>query len=351
MVPSDLRSHADRAASGETVSLSPRTLMAWFGAYRRGRHKVDEVRAALAEVDMVTWPDFTAVHFDGEIELRKKSVPREPDSNDSGAERGPDRDQDVDVDERDYDSVPRLAQLKTASIPPTAIKRDQPIEAAETTMLRFGFSQLPVMQGNRNPDGFISWKSIGLARARGDNVEFVRDALVADVLVLKVDTNLFDAVQQIAEHDFCLVEGVGKKISGIVTSYDVALHFDELARPFLLLSQIEGHLRNLIAPYFSTQELAAARDSADQHRDVEHVSDLTFGEYQRLLQNPDNWARIPFRLHRSTFNAALEEVREIRNAVMHFSPDSGGDEELRILRDTSRFLAELVPARGAGSAG
>jgi len=46
---------------------------------------------------------------------------------------------------------------------------------------------------------------------------------------------------------------------GIVTTADLSLH-SPIGEPFLLLGQIENHVRNLMADKYTANELAAARD-------------------------------------------------------------------------------------------
>ena len=68
--------------------------------------------------------------------------------------------------------------------------------------------------------------------------------------------------------------------------------FREQTEPFLLLSEIENQLRRLINGHFSLQELEDAKDPVDEEREVDSVTDLTFGECTRLLEKPDHWGRL-----------------------------------------------------------
>jgi len=89
------------------------------------------------------------------------------------------------------------------------------------------------------------------------------------------------------------------------------------------------------------EELAQARTPSDEGRDVGSVSDLTFGEYIRLIENPARWARLGLPIDRKTFCGKLEVVRLIRNDVMHFDPDGIPQTDLEQLRDLARFLQRL----------
>jgi hypothetical protein len=50
------------------------------------------------------------------------------------------------------------------------------------------------------------------------------------------------------------------------------------------------------------------------------------------------WGRLGLKMDRATFTRPLDEIRDIRNDVMHFHPDgiSDGDEET--LRETATFF-------------
>ena len=70
--------------------------------------------------------------------------------------------------------------------------------------------------------------------------------------------------------------------------------------------------------------------------------DLTFGEYIRIFENPKQWKKINIKNEKEAFVAFLNQVREIRNDVMHFEPDGIGAEKLGTLRNMSRYLTELL---------
>jgi CBS domain containing-hemolysin-like protein len=203
------------------------------------------------------------------------------------------------------------------------------------------YSQLPVMQGDRNVDGLISWRSIGKTRVgEGKVLKYVRDCMEKPEIISS-NTHLFDAVNIIAQKQVVLVRNSDNKIAGLVTTSDISLQFGALSEPFLLLSEIENHVRRLIDGRFSLEELKAARDPNDANRKIENVANLTFGEYIRLLDKPANWARLGYDLSRTECTKQLREVGRIRNDVMHFHPDGISPEDMELLRDTRKFLQEL----------
>ena len=234
-----------------------------------------------------------------------------------------------------------VSKLKAANTVPTSVKPNDPLAVAVTTMLANDYSQLPVMESVSRLKGVISWKTIGkrfaLGHDSGDVAAFMDDAVEASS-----GSSLFQIIGQVVKHDYVIVRSRDDgRISGIVTSSDLSLQFHQLTEPFLLLSEIENHIRRLIEPRFSLKELRQAINPNGRVRDVESVASLTFGDYVRLLENRDNWNRLEASLYRAIFVRRMDEIRRIRNDVMHFDPDGISDDDLEALREFSRLLREL----------
>ena len=139
-----------------------------------------------------------------------------------------------------------------------------------------------------------------------------------------------------------LVRNNETRIIGILTATDISASFEQLSRPFLLLSYIENHVRALIHPRFTIAELQSAKDPSDAEREISDVSDMTFGEYIRLLEKPDNWRKLKIGIERGLFVGQLNDVRDIRNDVMHFNPEGIEDKDIDTLRRFNAFLQSMV---------
>lgn len=241
-------------------------------------------------------------------------------------------------------SMPLLRQLPAANRLPVSVAPDAEIAEAITIMLAEDFSQLPVMQGEREVKGYINWRSIGEAFATGQNVAYVKECMTGPCKEVPDDLSLLDAVTEIASHDFVLVRGKDRKVIGLVTTSDITQHFHEMAEPFFLLGHIEDHLRALIDAYFSVNEISAAKDPRDEAREVTKAADMTFGEYIRLLENPANWQKLGrARLSRDQMIKYLKELNKIRNQLMHFHPGDMQAESISLLRNFSKLLMQLRP--------
>lgn len=240
----------------------------------------------------------------------------------------------------DADPIFRISKLASSARKPLSVSPDTKLEVAVTHMLTNDFSQLPVMTSERDVKGIITWASIGSRLAIGKNCSVVRE-FMEEHQEISSNASFISAIGIIAEHQYVLVRGHDQKISGIVTATDLSLQFQQLAEPFLLIAEIEKHVRRVIGQRFTLTELESARNPADKERVVTSVADLTYGEYIRLLENPERWDKLNITVDRKTCIEKLESVRRIRNYVMHFDPHGIPENDLQTLREFARFLQKL----------
>jgi CBS domain-containing protein len=234
----------------------------------------------------------------------------------------------------------RISKLASSARKPLSVSPDTKLEEAVTHMLTNDFSQLPVMTSEREVKGMITWTSIGSRLAMGKNCSVVREVMEQHQEI-RTDASFFSAIGIIAEYQYVLVRGHDQKITGIVTARDLSQQFQQLAEPFLLLGEIENHVRRVISQRFTSTELESAKDPTDTKRVVTSVADLTYGEYIRLLEKQERWDKLNITVDRKTCLEKLESVRRIRNGVMHFDPDGIPEKDLITLREFARFLQRL----------
>jgi CBS domain-containing protein len=206
-----------------------------------------------------------------------------------------------------------------------SVKMDDDLETAQALMMRYDYSQLPVMSGPRNLRGAVSWESIAQAR------------------INKTDANLRDCTVDTAYHRFGLrfVQGADGKITGIVTTADLSNQFANLARPFFILGEIKRRIRRIVDDRFSVDDLKSCANPGDPTREIGSARDMTMGEYVRLLENPTCWSRLDWGLNRRVFIEALKRIQKARNEVMHFSPDPLDDEDLLNLENFVKWIKKL----------
>ena len=343
---SQLRKIAESLKKGDSPQTATvRQLLGWFDQQRRGWRVVAAMKGDLRKMGLATDPDFTTAYIDGSLAfslLSDERVVSEAGNNDRQVDSTDAKGTSSDARASGVDDpVLRVRMLPAANRKPVAVNRDDPVDKALSLMAMHDYSQLPATQDLRSVDGMISWRSILLARTKGVEPTRVGQCTERHEEV-RAEDPLLTAFQKIVDHEAVLVRGEENRITGIVTATDLSVMFREQTEPFLLLSEIENQLRRLLDGHFSTEELEAAKDPADREREVENVTDLTFGECTHLLEKPEHWERLGVGLDRKTFVTQLIETGRIRNEVMHFYPDGLLPDELQRLRDVRRLLQRVL---------
>ncbi len=358
-IPYQLLAVQKDIAAGKRRWAKVKTLLSWFEKKGRGKHVVQTIQEALNETGLFTHPAFTTGGVHDYIEFKTLSetgdgpAAESPGTRVSGGGTKPDDGSQAESaegsDGRDRHSQEAtgsnfcIGMLEAANRPNEilVIARDKTVEEATTLMIMHRYSQLPVTQDMRRIDGMISWRSMGRVRARGDACKHVRDCL-EPVLILDQDAPFFEAVDTITEKEVVLVRGRNRTITGVVTTSDLSREFRHKSEPFLLLGEVEDRIRILISRKLSAEEIKKAKDPGDDTREIEDAADLTFGEYVRLLESRENWQKLRLGIDRKLFVGLLNDVREVRNDVMHFRPDSSEPEDLDKVRMLRSLLEQLV---------
>lgn len=327
-----------RLNAGETVNdVTVRTLLSWFyGSQRRGWWVVEQIQKALDIRGLMTVPDFNSAYIDSHIEFKKKNFATVVDGQKASGTTGKNSEELLTIDDPTY----RISRLEAANRELVSVRPDSDLSEAITKMMTFDFSQLPVMQSKRDLKGVISWRSIGQKLAVGKTSSVVRDLMEPSFQMISSETSLFKALPIIIEHDYVLVKNKENEICGIVTASDLSLQFKQLSEPFLLVAEIESHIRQILMK-LDQVDLENGKDQRDVERKIESVADLTFGEYLRLFENPVIWSKLRLQIDRNTFCEQLKRIKDVRNNIMHFDPD--GLEPMRIdfLRSFVRLLQTL----------
>lgn len=330
-------------------SISVRELIGWFDALRRGTNVNWLIRRSLEQAGLVTMPDFESAHIDGRVQFALPQLPEDrPDAQPEDVQLEPTQElvqQESEaiqfVGGAGVEPAYRVSRLLDPRLKLITIGPDAPLAEAVTLMLRHDYSQLPVMTNERDVRGVVSWDSIGPAMTLGQPTpQFVRECMRPHVEVKNTDS-LFQVINRIIDSSYVLVRDERRAISGILTTTDLSQQFQDLAEPFLLIGEIENHIRSLIDGRFTQPELAVVRNENDADRLIESVADLTLGEHIRLIENPDNWARLGLKADRAVFVKELDVVRQLRNDVMHFDSDRITDVERTSLRNFVQFVHEL----------
>lgn len=299
---------------------SVRTLLSWFGAERRGPWVIKEINKELDAHNLTTEPSFESTWLDGPVQFTRKPKKQ--------------------ADDIPLDPTFRLGRLEAANKDVVSVRPNDSLEKAITIMLTNDFSQLPVMNGARDIKGVVSWKTIGSRLALNKPCAQCKD-FMEPAQILPDDVSLLEAVDIISKYDYVIVQKFDKLIGGLVTASDFSQQFRAMSEPFLLVGEIENGIRHLLHGKFNNIELQSARSEVDAGRTVRSPSDLTFGEYIRLLEPEINWNKLCVKIDRIEFIKQLDRARRIRNDVMHFDPDGLDPEDKKFLTELAQFLKRL----------
>lgn len=351
-VKEELLGVAEKVHSGGSPTATPRTILSWYNYERRGSWIVPRIKGEMNALKITTNPGFDWAYIDGLVRFVPLVESSQEKASATETEEGevspPETVEALPIVEESEISDPtyRIGSLKSANNPPVRVTPDSTVKEAVTKMMNYDYSQLPVMTGDRDLKGIVTWESITTQLLAGGNCELVRDCMRKNVTVIEYETPLFNAIDAITSHECVLVRNHQKVICGIVTTADLGEQFGNLSEPFLLLGEIENHIRSIIANRFTKEELQASKDPGDSDREIEGVFDLTFGEYARLIQDEERWVRLELRtVDRATFVHMLNDIRKIRNEVMHFDPDGIARGDLRKLQEFVRLLQRLRELR------
>ncbi|MCD7971991.1 MAG: CBS domain-containing protein [Candidatus Azobacteroides sp.] len=327
---------------------TPKEIVHLAGWSRRSWHLIEDIEFLLAEYDLVSYPAFSNTYSNGQIVISKKTEEAE---NIKVNDTHP---LVCHINERGIsscDPIPRLSRLRSANLRSmedrnhtalVSINREATIEEAITLMIKFNYSQLPIMNGNRKVEGLVSWKSIGKAKCLGKNLMRVYDCR-EEVEIVSINTPLLEVVEKVLKKEVILVRDTDEVICGIITATDITEQFLTQAEPFFLIEQIEKLLRIiLMRSSVSIEEMKSLLDPEKLDKEIRGVSDFTFGQYLLILENENMFLKMNLTACRIRLLEYLRKINEIRNDVMHFNVDETSEEDVRHLRETLHLLSEIM---------
>jgi len=307
-------------ADKNPVQITPRELMNALGCERRTSRNIIGIDEFLRENSLEVSENYTSGWVDRTVELRHKAVA---------------------ANKSKEDPIKKISVLEVARRQPVVINNDAPLKEAITKMLLNNYSQLPVISNPKNCIGYISWETIGQRLVDGgvDIDAMVKDYVCPDIVIIKDSTPLLKAIKKVYDHNFVVVINNTKDICGLVTTYDISSEFLQSTEPFLLLEQIESKIRQLLGGKILLEHIQELCQDPD--RKVQWIDDLTFGEYLEILKRPEHWDKLNLDICKNTLISRLDDVRKIRNRIMHFEPEGIDQTDFELLKTTADFLNKL----------
>ena len=237
------------------------------------------------------------------------------------------------------DAILRISSIPSANRGVVTVLEADSISKATTLMSLKGYSQLAIMQGVREVRGMITWESIVTRSMRAPKPATVGECRI-DAQVIDSNASLFDAFLAIEKFGYVLARSKERYITGIVTSADFAAELNQHTYAFICIRTIEMLVRKKLHPQVLLADLAGL----EEHSRARLNSDpalLTFGENIRLLEHDQIWARLNVIVDRTEVTQRLHDIREVRNEVMHFSPDPLDDDQKKSLKQMEDFLRQV----------
>ncbi|MDD4778379.1 MAG: CBS domain-containing protein [Fermentimonas sp.] len=241
----------------------------------------------------------------------------------------------------EFDPVKKISLVDAAKRPPVTVSSDNKIMDAITKMMYNDYSQLPVTSGSKTIKGFVSWETIGNSLI---NSEFSLDDPVSkytntEIVIVSIDEPLLKAVAKVLKKDFVVVVDKTKALSGLVTTSDISAEYLSLTERFLIIEQIENRVRYMMEGKFSTDEIQQLCNN--ENKQIQYLEDLSFGDYIRILQKEENWSKLGLSINKKYFLKELNDIRIIRNKIMHFKSNSLSKDDFVKLRLMVNFLEKI----------
>ncbi len=274
--------------------------------------------------------------------------------------------------------------------PVISIRLGDSLKDAVKLMLRHDYSQLPVVDSENRPVGFIASDSILNALnnyGAGLDGLLMKHVLLKRPQTFRQDIDLLDLFDEMDDPFATIVDEEGRLVQ-IVTTHDMTDYFRQRARDIILVENVESTLKEYVQlAFFSKSDGAhrlnevihsvsnsnsALRESviktvrfylANTRQDSRNQIDedvlaeaskrfaedkqkpatfdeLTLGSYISLFLHNDNWVYLEevFGLNKTAIMNLLDSVRSTRNDLAHFR-EIGADQS-RQLRDCYNLLVE-----------
>lgn len=328
---------AQDIAKLENRKLTIGELLATFDVRRRNYETVPQITLALETAGLATFPSFATGSLDTEIRCVRLDQATATATLESADQDG-DGDDDGELPIGILPQVAmRIGDLPSARDGLVAVAPGTQLGLAVTMMLQKQISQVAVAEGFAHLHGVVSWASICAMHAAGKPATLA-NALNSAPPVCQTTDDLLTTLPKVREHGYVIVRDERGNLSGMVSTADITVEFDTLARPFFTLGEIERRLRRCLGKVFDPADAKAAKC---KYHDLERMD---MGDYQRLIMHDDFWKKLAWTgIDRGQFDAYLDSVRKVRNAVMHFNVKLLDQEQSELLTQFAGLLRHIDP--------
>jgi CBS domain-containing protein len=283
------------------------------------------------------------------------------------------------------DLLPGDQQLRT-------VQPHQPIGDAINIMHQHGYGQLPVTTSTTGEflNQVVTFESILRAmqcfRAEAGSL-LVRDA-AQRARIYRSDADLLTTLDDIHRDNFALIVNDSNRLTGIVTTADVAVFYREYAQDLMQIEGIESRVKDAIRALYAgdanglesaigavtdraaeirkklpgaikaycgkanlgvpplerhTEALAEAEERLGLSESAKKFDDLTFDEFTGVLFRHPNAPKLAQSKDISELRVLLQQVRDARNKLAHFRGELSS-EQRRTIQFAEEWLERNLPA-------
>ena len=216
----------------------------------------------------------------------------------------------------------------------TTVPSDCKIGDALQIMATKGYSQLPVMTDGKVV-GVFTYRKFAQFVAPKDGEHWKRlgccpsELTVDDCLERFAFAALTDEMTSVIsdlERDGAVLVGSPDRLHGILTATDLVAYLHEVARPYVLILEIELCLREMIRRQLSSAQIAQAACEAlrslyegEEHRIPRKLELMSFDNYRAIIVHPNYWPLFESCFsNMRRFDAKMRQIAELRNDIFHF---------------------------------
>ena len=316
-------------------------LLAAFGYVRRRQTVIDTINRELESKGLRTEPPITtSFPLDKSVKFYLAKEEGEGRSLEDGGELEDGEDAE-EIEPSVYVPV-IVGNIRSAGEAPQTIAPEACIEEAITNMELHQYSQLVVKGEGGKAEGVVSFRSIARGQLSGV-ANTVADCIDATVPTVNIDDELMSILHHFQDHDVAIVRDSEESLCGLLTLADLAAEFRRMIEPFLLIGEVESRLRWLLQQRKVDFNAVLEKSPAMTTGKEKKIDQLGLGDIQRVIQNRTTWKALGVPYHRKTVNATLNDVRNVRNDVMHFR-EPAGREATDLLRNFRSLLGRMCEA-------
>lgn len=225
------------------------------------------------------------------------------------------------------DNFHRISNVlpKEQSVKP--ITSDTRVIDALNIMKRNNYSQLAVSYEGEII-GVFSYRSFSLKLLKTKPLPTSIDDLIVENFIEQLTYHSkhdgFNEVIGILDKDDAILLGSNDNLQGIISSIDILNYLYGFTKSFIMISEIELTLRELIFCVIKPNELNEVikryANNLNNENPPDSLDKLTFAHYVSIISNGDIWDRFKmiFSDDRKRVYSRLKRINEIRNIVFHF---------------------------------